>query len=380
MYIKRRLEESIRRALGRNPVAAVLGPRQCGKSTLVKHLREEMGPSVYLDLERPSDLAKLSDPELFFSRHKEELICIDEIQRKSDLFPVIRSLCDDWGGNGHFLVLGSASRDLIRQSSESLAGRIRYERLTPFLFSELDGADWTKCLSRGGFPRAYLASSNNASNEWHESFIQTFLERDLLFWRDFVPETMRRLWRMLAHENAHMINYSRLAASLGVSDMTIKRYIDLLKETFMVDVVPPYISNLGKRLVKTPKVYLCDTGLTCALLGLGAFDEIYAHPAFGGCWEQMVLANVRGLYPDADVSFYRTSAGAEMDFVVKKGRRTVALECKASTAPSVGKGTYFALDAIRPDAAYVVAPVDETYALNDRMTAMPLSALGDIFV
>ena len=187
MYIKRRLEESIRRALGRNPVAAVLGPRQCGKSTLVKHLREEMGPSVYLDLERPSDLAKLSDPELFFSRHKEELICIDEIQRKSDLFPVIRSLCDDWGGNGHFLVLGSASRDLIRQSSESLAGRIRYERLTPFLFSELDGADWTKCLSRGGFPRAYLASSNNASNEWHESFIQTFLERDLLFWRDFVP-------------------------------------------------------------------------------------------------------------------------------------------------------------------------------------------------
>ncbi|MBR1589152.1 MAG: ATP-binding protein [Kiritimatiellae bacterium] len=380
MYIKRRLEESIRRALGRNPVAAVLGPRQCGKSTLVKHLREEMGPSVYLDLERPSDLAKLSDPELFFSRHKEELICIDEIQRKSDLFPVIRSLCDDWGGNGHFLVLGSASRDLIRQSSESLAGRIRYERLTPFLFSELDGADWTKCLSRGGFPRAYLASSNNASNEWHESFIQTFLERDLLFWRDFVPETMRRLWRMLAHENAHMINYSRLAASLGVSDMTIKRYIDLLKETFMVDVVPPYISNLGKRLVKTPKVYLCDTGLTCALLGLGAFDEIYAHPAFGGCWEQMVLANVRGLYPDADVSFYRTSAGAEMDFVVKKGRRTVALACKASTAPSVGKGTYFALDAIRPDAAYVVAPVDETYALNDRMTAMPLSALGDIFV
>ena len=378
-YIKRRLEEHVRRALERNPVTAVIGPRQCGKSTLVKHLREEMGSSVYLDLERPSDLVKLSDPELFFSRHKEELVCIDEIQRRSDLFSVIRSLCDDWGDNGHFLVLGSASRDLIRQSSESLAGRIRYERLTPFLSSELDGADWTKCLFRGGFPRAYLASDDEESNEWHGAFIQTFLERDLLFWRDFVPETMRRLWRMLAHENAQTINYSRLAASLGVSDMTIRRYVDLLKETFMVDVVPPYISNLGKRLVKTPKIYLCDTGLTCALLGLGTFDEIYAHPAFGGCWEQMVLANVRGLYPDADVSFYRTSAGAEMDFVVKKGRRTVALECKASTAPSVGRGTYSALDAIRPDATYVVAPVDETYALNDRITAIPLSALGDIF-
>ena len=378
-YVKRRLEENVRRALKRNPVAAVIGPRQCGKSTLVKHLREEMGPSVYLDLERPSDLAKLADPELFFSRHKGELICIDEIQRKSELFPVIRSLCDDWSDNGHFLVLGSASRDLIRQSSESLAGRIRYERLTPFLSSELDGANWTKCLFRGGFPRAYLAQDDDESNEWHESFIQTFLERDLLFWRDFVPETMRRLWRMLAHENAQMVNYFRLASSLGVSDMTVRRYIDLLKETFMVDVIPPFMSNLGKRLVKTPKVYLCDTGLTCALLGLKSFDEIYAHPAFGACWEQMVLANVRGLFPDADISFYRTSAGAEMDFVVKRETRTVALECKASSAPSVGRGTYSTLDAIRPDAAYVVAPVEETYALNDKITAIPLSGLGDIF-
>ena len=378
-YINRRLEKSVRRALERNPVAAVIGPRQCGKSTLVRHLREKLGASVYLDLERPSDLAKLSDPELFLSRHNNELVCIDKIQRRSDLFPVIRSLCDEWGGNGHFLVLGSASRDLIRQSAESLAGRIRYERLTPFLFSELKGADWTEYLFRGGFPRAYLAADDDESNDWLESFVQTFLERDLLFWRDFVPETMRRLWRMLAHENAQMVNYSRLASSLGVSDMTIRRYIDLLKETFMVDVVPPFMANLGKRLVKTPKVYLCDTGLTCALLGLKSFDEIYAHPSFGGCWEQMVLANIRGLYPDADVSFYRTAGGAEMDFVVKKGQMTVALECKASTAPSVGKGTHSALDAIRPDAAYVVAPVSETYALNDRITTIPLSGLDDIF-
>ena len=293
-YIKRRLEERVRRALERNPVVAVLGPRQCGKSTLVKHLRKEMGSSIYLDLERPSDLAKLSDPELFLSRHRGELVCIDEIQRKRDLFPVIRSLCDEWGDNGHFLVLGSASRDLIRQSSESLAGRIRYERLTPFLFSELAGADWTTCLFRGGFPRAYLVSDDDESNEWHESFIQTFLERDMLFWRDFVPETMRRLWTMLAHENAQMVNYSRLASSLGVSDMTIRRYIDLLKETFMVDVIPPFMANLGKRLVKTPKVYLCDTGVTCALLGLKSFDEIYTHPSFGSCWEQMVPDNTGG--------------------------------------------------------------------------------------
>ena len=378
-YINRHLEGNVRKALARNPVAAVIGPRQCGKSTLVKHLREEMGPSIYLDLERPSDLAKLSDPELFLSRHAGELVCIDEIQRRSDLFPVLRSLCDDWGGNGHFLVLGSASRELLRQSAETLAGRIRYERLTPFLFDEVEGADWMQCLFRGGFPRAYLADDDDSAHDWHESFIQTFLERDLLFWREFVPETMHRLWRMLAHENAQMVNYSRLGSALGVSDMTIRRYIDLLKETFMVDVIPPFISNLGKRLVKTPKVYICDTGLTCALLGIKSFDELYAHPAFGGCWEQMVLANIRGLYPDADVSFYRTAGGAEMDFVVTRQGKTVALECKASTAPSVAKGTYSALDAIHPDAAYVVAPIDEAYALNDRISAIPLSGLKDIF-
>lgn len=282
-------------------------------------------------------------------------------------------------GNGHFLVLGSASRDLMRQSSETLAGRIRYERLTPFLVDELENADWSRCLVRGGFPRAYLAPDDDSTHEWLESFIQTFLERDLSFWRDFVPETMRRLWRMLAHENAQMVNYSRLASSLGVSDMTVRRYIDLLKETFMVDIVPPFVSNLGKRLVKTPKVYLADTGITCALLGAGSFDEIYSHPAFGGCWKQLVLANIRGLHPDADVSFYRTADGTEIDFVLAKGQRTIALECKASTAPSVGKGTYNALDAIRPDAAYVVAPVDSAYPLNDRITAIPLAGLKDVF-
>lgn len=378
-YVTRNLEKRIETAIGRNPVVAVTGPRQCGKSTLVRHLREGVAASVYLDLEKPSDLSKLSDPELFLSRHKNELVCIDEIQRKPDLFPVLRSLCDEWGGNGHFLILGSASRDLMRQSAETLAGRIRYERLTPFLFDELADADWMRCLFRGGFPRAWLADGDDAAHEWLDSFIQTFLERDLAFWREFVPETMHRLWQMLAHENAQMVNYSRIAASLGVTDMTIRRYIDLLKETYMVDVVPPMCANLGKRLVKTPKVYLGDTGVTCALLRLVTFDELYSHPAFGSCWEQMVLANLRGLYPDADISFYRTSGGAEMDFVVSRGGNTVAVECKASTAPSVGRGTYSALDAICPDAAYVVAPVSEAYELNARLTVIPLNDMKSLF-
>lgn len=378
-YINRALEDSIRLGLKRNPVLALLGPRQCGKSTLVRKLRQEFADSLYLDMERPSDVAKLADPELFLSRCQDKLVCIDEIQRRPNLFPVLRSLCDEWGDNGHFLVLGSASRNLIRQSSETLAGRIRYERLTPFLYGELPDCDWQRYLYRGGFPRAYLASDDSAAHDWLESFIQTFLERDLSFWREFVPETMRRLWRMLAHDNAQIANFARLAGSLGVSDMTVRRYLDLLKETFMVDVVSPYSANLGKRLVKSPKVYLGDTGITCALLGMASFDDLYSSPAFGGCWEQLVLANLRGAFPQAEICFYRTSGGAEIDFVVSGNGKTVAVECKASTVPSVGRGVYESLEAIRPDAAFVVAPIAEPYPLNDRITAVPLSHLPKLF-
>lgn len=377
--IKRHIYGELRESLECNPVVALIGPRQCGKSTLAKMIRAEFPASLYLDLENPFDLEKLAHPEFFLSRNRDRLVCIDEVQRRPELFPLLRSLCDEWGDNGHFLILGSASRELLRQSSESLAGRIAYFRLTPFLFCELADADWTRCLWRGGFPRAYLARSDKAAQNWLESFVTTFLERDLSFWREFVPETMRRLWRMLAHENGQTVNFSRLASSLGVSDMTVRRYIDLLKETFMVDVVPPYEANLKKRLVKSPKVYIADTGVACALLGISSFDEAYNHPAFGSLWEQMVLGNIRGLFPNADVSFYRTADGTEMDFVVSMRGKTVAIECKAGSAPSIGKGTYNAIDAIRPDCAYVVAPVEEPYPLNEKLSVVRLEDLDGIY-
>ena len=377
--IKRRIYGELRESLDENPVVALIGPRQCGKSTLAKMIRADFQNSLYLDLENPFDLEKLAHPEFFLSRNRDRLVCIDEVQRKPELFPLLRSLCDEWGGNGHFLILGSASRDLLRQSSETLAGRIAYFRLTPFLFCELDGADWTRYLCRGGFPRAYLARSDKAAQNWLGSFITTFLERDLSFWREFVPETMRRLWRMLAHENGQTVNFSRLASALGVSDATIRRYIDLLKETFVVDVVPPFETNLKKRLVKSPKVYLADTGITCALLGISSFEEAYEHPAFGSLWEQMVLGNIRGLFPEADVSFFRTADGTEMDFVVSMRGKTVAIECKAGAAPSVGKGTYSAIETIRPDFSYVVAPVEEPYLLNANLSVIRLADLGGIF-
>lgn len=378
-YVTRTLEGEVSAFLREIPIVAVLGPRQCGKSTLIRHLVEKRKNPIFLDLERPSDLAKLADPEFFFSRCRGRLVCIDEIQLRPDLFPVLRALSDETKFSGQFLISGSASHDLVQQSSESLAGRIYYSRLTPFLFDELKHVSLERYLLRGGFPLSISAKSDEAAFRWLDNFIGTFLERDLRFWRNVPPETMRRLWKMLAHSNGQTLNYSRLGASLGVADTTIRGYVDLLKDTYMVEQIPPYFSNLKKRLVKSPKVYLSDSGITNALLGIGSFDELYSHPAYGACWEQTVLANIRGLCPSAEIFFYRDSNGNEIDFVVKKGKRLVAVECKCSTAPTVERGTYAALDDVRPTETIVVAPVKEGYAMNDRITVVGLSEIGQVF-
>ena len=379
--LPRTLLPSLVEALSESPAVALLGPRQCGKTTLALQLRESIPDIVHLDLERPADLAKLADPEFFLSRQKGRLVCIDEVQRRPDLFPILRALCDEDGGavNGRFLLLGSASRDLIRQSSETLAGRITFLRLTPLLFSERPGVDVGPQVFRGGFPRSALAPTDAASTRWRESFVRTFLERDLLLWRGFAPESMRRLWTMLAHDNGETANFARLGGSLGVSDQTVRRYVDLLHGAFMVDPVPPAVSNLGKRLVKSPRVYLADTGIAATLLGIRSFEEMYSHPGWGHLWEAFVLAQLRGLLPDAEISFYRTKAGAEIDFGVARGGRTVAVECKASTDPSVGRGNTDALDDIRPDRAFVAAPVESSYPLNPRWTVVSPGDLGRLF-
>jgi len=375
----RLLESRVETHLAETPVVALLGPRQCGKTTLAKRILARRPDAIRLDLERPSDLAKLADPEFFLSRHRDRLVCIDEVQRRPDLFPVLRALCDETGANGRFLLLGSASRDLLRQSSETLAGRISYLRLTPFLFSETTDLPLPAQLWRGGFPRSALAATDEASLEWRESFARTFLERDLLLWEGFAPETMRRLWTMLAHENGETANFSRLGGSLGVSDHTVRRYVDLLQGAFIADTVPPFVSNLGKRLVKAPKVYLADTGVTASLLGVRSFDELYAHPGWGHLWEQFVLAQLRGHFPDAEIFFYRTSNGTEVDFVLRLRGRTVAVECKASSAPAVTRGNTLALDDIRPDRAFVAAPVAASYALSPVWTVLAPADLPAVF-
>ena len=250
MYYSRLLEKEVSISLGSNPVTAILGPRQCGKSTLAKKILESFPNSLYLDLERPSDLEKLSDAEWFLQSDPSQLFCIDEIQRKPDLFPLLRSLSDEWGRNGAFLILGSASRDLLQQSAETLAGRIRYLQLSPLLFSEVKH-DFllNEYLLRGGFPRSLLATDLAESCRWREDFITSYLERDLLLWSGFSPVTMRRLWQMLAHVNGQTVNYSLLGNSLGVSHNTIRNYIELLSETFMLSIVSPFFHNTKKRLV-----------------------------------------------------------------------------------------------------------------------------------
>lgn len=378
MYIQRSIYNQVLDSLNNFPITALIGPRQCGKSTLAKKILETYPESLYLDLERPSDLIKLQSPEWFLSGNKTKLICIDEIQRMPELFPIIRSLVDEWDRPACFFILGSASRDLINQSSESLAGRIIYKRLTPFLMNELDKSNNLETyFFKGGFPRSFLQSNESLSFEWRLNFINTFLERDLLFWKGFTPGIMRKLWQMLAHLTGQQINYSRLSNSLGVSSVTVKNYIDLLVETFMLDLVPPYISNMGKRLVKSPKVYISDSGITAALLNLRNFEELSGHPAIGGIWEQIVLTNLKANFPHADIFFYRTSNGAECDFVLKVSNRIFAIECKNSYSPSLNKSNHFAIKDINPDKTYLVSPNSESWEVNENTEVTSLINLID---
>ena len=356
-YNSRNIEKEVKKALHSFPICAITGPRQCGKSTMVKKLFKESRKTIFLDLEKPSDLAKLENAEWFFTSQKNMLFCIDEIQRKPDLFPLLRSLVDEWERPGCFLILGSASRELLKQSSESLAGRISYKRLTPFLFDELHG--WfsiEQYINAGAFPRSILAMNNETSFQWREDFIATFLERDLAQWAAFTPATMNRLWRMIAHLNGSTVNYSSLSMSLNCSSITVRNYIDLLASTYMLEIVHPYISNLGKRLIKAPRIYIADSGICAALLGLQSFEEIMGHPVFGSLWEQIVLSHIRGWYPEAEILYYRTSNGAESDFVVRLRGKIYAIECKATYSPSLTKGNYLAFEDISPVHTFVVIP------------------------
>lgn len=375
-YFDRILEEAVRRSLEHNPVTAILGPRQCGKSTLVKYLLRDRPETLLLDLEKPSDLQKLADPEWFLSTQLDKLVCIDEVQRQPEIFPLIRALVDEEERKGMYILLGSVSRDLLQQSSESLAGRISYRFLTPFLFSEVSPSIVVEeYINRGGFPRSLLADNDLVSFEWRSDFIINFLERDLQQFIGFSVPTMRRLWQMLAHENGQTINLSRFGSALGVSHTTVRNYLDLLESTFMVKQVQPYWGNTKKRLVKSPKVYIADSGIAAALLNLKNIAEIAGHPSFGALWESVVLSNIVGHFPKLEYSFFRTNHGNEVDFVISYGDKKIVVECKASSSPKLTQGNYLAIAEINPKKVFIASLIEGEFAISAEVQAVSLPTL-----
>ena len=381
--IPRLLHQTIQRSLLNFPIVGVVGARQTGKTTLAKAIGHEQPEAVvYLDLEVPSDLAKLADAELYLRSHAGSLVIFDEVQRQPELFPLLRALADVDSRNGKFLVLGSASPALSRQASESLAGRIAYHELSPLLLEEVSPSEENvrKLWLRGGFPRSYLAPGESESLQWRNNLVQTYLERDIPQFGVSVPATaLRRFWQMLAHWQGQLWNASTIANSLAVTSPTVKRYMDVLEDTFMVRQLPPYFSNKKKRLVKTPKVYLRDSGLLHALLRIQSFDDLAAHPAVGASWEGWVVEQILGIVPETwGRSFYRTSAGAEIDLLLEPGGRRplIALEIKYSLVPRPSRGFWAALADLQPARGFVVYPGNEYYPIKSDVFALPITELA----
>ncbi len=376
--IKRKITDTIKNRLKTNPAVALLGARQVGKSTLAEMVLNDIPTSVYLDLERPADLNKLSDPEAFFSQFKDHLIVLDEIQRTPDIFPVLRGIIDRNKRNMQFLILGSASRDLIRQSSESLAGRLSYIEITPFTQPEVSTINSVIHWRRGGYPRSLLAEDDNISNQWREDYIRTFLERDIPQLGFRIPaNSLGRLWRMLAHSHAQVLNSSKLADSMGVSSHTIRKYIDLLEQTFIVRVLPSFAGNIRKRLIKSPKVYIRDSGILHSLLNIETVEDLFSHPVYGASYEGFVVENILAQLPRWQASYFRTSNGAELDLVLEKGSRTLVIEIKSSTSPKVAKGFWSSIEEIAPDQAVVIAPVEDDYPISENVMVRPLHRFLD---
>ena len=383
---ERKVQQQVNELLAQFPAVALLGPRQSGKTTLAFAQKAIHGNALYLDLELPSAQRQLDDPEAFLSAHPHELIILDEVQRMPNLFNVLRGVIDLRRRNGEaagqFLLLGSASGVLLKQSSESLAGRVAYVELTPFLAAEVmqegfQAAQMNALWVRGGFPLSWLASDDAASLTWREVFISTYLEKDIPALGPRIPATtLRRLWTMLAHNQGELLDQSRLASALAISGQTVVRYIDLLCDLMLVRRLPAWSGNVGKRLIRAPKVYVRDSGLVHALLGLEHLDAVLSHPVAGASWEGLVIEQLINAAPHANASFYRTSNGAEVDLVLElRNGQTWVIEVKRSTAPAVSRGFYVAATDLGAARKLLVAPVELSYSLKEGIEVMnPLAA------
>ena len=382
--IKRLIQDELLQSIGKKPAVALLGPRQVGKTTLALEIARTR-PSLYLDLETASDRAKLADPERYLADHEDVLVILDEVHRAPDLFQSLRGLIDSGRRRGkqagRFLLLGSASVDLLKQSGETLAGRIAYLELAPFDALEVANKQIDNLWLRGGFPSSFLADNDRDSFRWRQDFIRTYLERDIPQLGPRVPaETLRRFWTMLAHSQSTLLNAATLARGLGVDGKTVARYLDLLVDLLLVRRLPAWHRNVGKRLVKSPKVQVRDSGVTHALLGLTSKEQLLGHPVVGQSWESFVIETLLDVAPQGvEASFYRTSAGAEIDLVITlPGSDLWAIEIKRSSAPTLEKGFHLACADLRPKKRFVVYPGHERFPLDAETEAIGLRQLGQV--
>lgn len=383
--LERWITDKLQKNIAQVPAVALLGPRQVGKTTLAKAVAKGMD-SLYLDLESPEDLLKLSDPSSFLSMHSDKLIILDEIQRAPDLFMVLRGLIDknreQGRKSGQFLLLGSASMDLLRQSSESLAGRISYIEMGGLNVLEIgkDKNDLQKLWVRGGFPDSYLAADDDTAMDWLEDLIRTYLERDVPQMGFRVPANrLRRLWTMLSHLQGETINITKLASNLEVQRAAVNHYLDILTDLLLLRRIEPWHANVKKRLVKSPRYYIRDSGIQHRLLGIGNHDALLSNPVLGKSWEGFVVENIHSVLPRrAETYFYRTSAGAEIDLVIKMPSSEIwAVEIKHGVAPKLGKHYSQTCDDVGATKKYVVYGGDDEFPVGDDVTVIALSKLMD---
>ena len=383
--IERRQEADLLRALGRSPAVVLLGPRQIGKTTLARQVAERTPGSIYLDLERQADIRRLDDADAFLRSNLGRLVVLDEVHRTPQLFEVLRGVIDEGRRQGHrngqFLLLGSASPHLIGAASESLAGRLAYVDLAPIdpIEAGRSGVPLNQAWFRGGFPDSLL-SGDADSFAWREDFVRTYLEREAPMFAPRVPASaLRRLWQMLAHQSGGILNASTLASGLDISSPTVTRYIDLLEDLGLIRSLRPWHANLGKRLVKRPRVFVRDTGILHALLGIRSFDELLGHPVVGPSFETLAIETAIAIAtPDYEPHFFRTANGAEIDLLLSRGGKPrIAIEIKRSTAPVPSPGLYRSAASLGVDRVLVVYPGEETYPLKNGVIATPLLSLED---
>lgn len=385
--IDRTAYNEILKALSRQSAVGIIGPRQVGKTTLALEIGNKFH-SIYLDLESRHDRAKLEDPSLYLNYHENKMIIFDEIHRMPNIFQELRGIIDIRRRNkkkyGQFLILGSASIDLLRQSSESLAGRIEYIDLLPLNAIEINNStsELKNLWLRGGFPNSYLAGSEEESYIFRQNFIQTYLERDIPQFGPRIPsETLERFWIMLAHHQGTMFNASKLAASLSTSSPTVSKYLDLLVDLLLVRRLQPYHSNLGKRQVKSPKTYIRDSGILHALMGIESYDDLISNPIVGNSFEGFVIENIASVIPHrTKTSFYRSSAGAEIDLILElpKNKGLWAIEIKLSTSPKPSKGFYSAIRDLKPERSFVVYLGNENYPISEGIEAIGLLEIANL--